>query len=1001
MAHWRKVLRERYGIDATLARLDGEHDLNFAVTIGDSSAGGPTYVFKVMRVGCPEALVDAQCRAITHVRRHAPHVPVPPLVTDARGQTFSTVPDEAGKPRIVWLQGWLPGIPYARFRPHAPSMIEGLGTHLGGMNRALESFDHRWLQTDFKWRLPSSDWIDAHLWRFDDPARRALVRGVSSEFEAVRSRLDALPPQAIHNDINDWNVLATAVGISGIVDFGDMTASPRICELAVAGAYVVLDHDDPESALAALVRGYHGVNALSARELDLLWPLLRMRLALSVTVSTIEAAKDPDDPYISISRGPAWRLLERADLDARLIAARLRVACELPVVDGADDVLAWLDASRGSFAPLVGESLEEAPVRALSVAAASVPANPFDMNAAEAVAIGAGYEASGPWLGAWAEPRLVYTAPAFREGPWKASDRRTVHLGVDVFVPAGTALFAPLEGTVEALGVRPDPLDYGGVVVLRHESAAGTPFFTLYGHLAPHSFAHLSRGDRVARGQAFCALGDASLNGGWAPHAHVQLALSSEGVTTDLPGVANPERMELWSRLCPNPAALLNLAEERTAHRPLDERGVRERREAHFGANVKLSYRRPVMFLRGWRHHLFDELGRAYLDAYNNVPHVGHAHPRLQAVAADQLRRMNSNTRYLHPAQTAFVDALLTRVPESLSVCYFVNSGSEANELALRLAHAHTGASDVVTPDHGYHGNTTGAIAISAYKFAAPGGVGQADHVQLVDLPDDYAGIFRREEADCAARYADQVDGALERIAARGARTACWISEVFPSVGGQIIPPEGYLASVYDKVRSAGGICIADEVQTGLGRLGAHWFAFEQQGVLPDIVVLGKPIGNGHPIGVVITTRAIADSFAQGPEYFSTFGGSTLSCRIGTEVLQIVEDEGLQANALERGRELIDGLRGIRERHSVVGDVRGAGLFVGVDLVTDREGREPATAIAGHVVERLRDHRVLVGTEGPGNNVLKIRPPLTIEADDVAMILSVLDRVLGETASRT
>ncbi len=262
--------------------------------------------------------------------------------------------------------------------------------------------------------------------------------------------------------------------------------------------------------------------------------------------------------------------------------------------------------------------------------------------------------------------------------------------------------------------------------------------------------------------------------------------------------------------------------------------------------------------------------------------------------------RMNSNTRYLHPAQTDFADTVLAKMPAPLSVCFFVNSGTEANELALRLSAAHSGGRDIVTANHGYHGNTTGAIAISAYKFNAKGGVGQADWVQLVDVADDYAGPFRRNDPDCADKYAAQIDGALDAITARGSKVSGWISEIFPSVGGQIIPPQGYLQQVYAKIRAAGGVCIADEVQTGLGRLGSHYFAFEQQGVTPDIVVLGKPIGNGHPIGVVVTTPEIAASFAQGPEYFSTFGGSTLSCRIGAEVLKIVEDENLQETPLGR-----------------------------------------------------------------------------------------------------
>ncbi|WP_069301041.1 aminotransferase class III-fold pyridoxal phosphate-dependent enzyme [Neptunicoccus sediminis] len=992
--HWQAALQSHFNLAADLKRLDGEYDLNFA-----ASADGKDYIFKVMRAGCPVDLVDMQCAAIRHLSTQFPDLPLPELVPTVDGALYTTLPDEEGAERLVWLQTRLTGACYADYMPKRPEMIEQLGTYLGQMDAGLQDFTHPQHAVPFKWHLPTGDWIAAHTDIITDSARRGIIEQILQQFAALKPELEALPVQAIHNDLNDYNILVTRDGaVSGLIDFGDMTASPRICDLAIAGAYVVLDHDTPERALAALVRGYHKANPLTAAELDLLYPLLRMRLAVSVVNSTIEATENPDDPYVTISQAPAWRFLERDDIDAGLMQARLRAACGLPVVEGADRVLAYLNSTNGNFAPLMGKPLDDTPTGALSVAAVAAPRNPFDMPLSEAAILGAEYDTGDMWIGLWGEPRLIYTAPAFRQGPWKSSDRRTVHLAVDVFAPAKTPLHAPLDGVVEVIENRTTHLDYGGVIILRHETPDGTPFFTLYGHLAPDSLSSLKTGDTIAKGTAFCALGDASENGGWAPHVHFQLALTTEGMGHDWPGVANPDEMELWGGVCPNPAALLNLPDDAVAYQPMPKAETLGKRRKHFGENVKLSYSDPAMFLRGWKHHLFDEWGRPHLDAYNNVPHVGHAHPRIQAIAADQLMRMNSNTRYLHPAQTDFADTVLAKMPDPLSVCFFVNSGTEANELALRLAAAHSGGKDIITANHGYHGNTTGAIAISAYKFNAKGGVGQADWVQLVDVADDFAGPFRREDPDCADKYAAQIDEAIAAVTARGSKVSGWISEVFPSVGGQIIPPQGYLPQVYAKIRAAGGVCIADEVQTGLGRLGEHYFAFEQQGVTPDIVVLGKPIGNGHPIGVVVTTPEIAASFAQGPEYFSTFGGSTLSCRIGAEVLKIVDDEGLQENARQRGNELLDGLRKLQERHAVIGDIRGMGLFVGVDLVTDRETRAPATEIADRVINRMKENRILIGSEGAHHNVLKIRPPLTIDAEDIERILHQLDRIFSETA---
>jgi len=996
--HWQKILRDQWSISASLTKLDGEYDLNFMAL----SADRKRHVLKVMRVGCERDLIEMQCAALGHICTRDHGVPTPRIVQTNQESSFCEIADENGILRLVWLLEWMDGTTYADFRPHSRNLAHNLGRQIGRMDKALENFSHPYLSRKFKWSLPDSGWIVEHLHIIEDSTRRTILHEIAKQFEDIQPSLKTLPNVAIHNDVNDYNTLGTSSldgtqCISGIIDFGDMTASPRICELAIAGAYVVLDHDSPETVLTELVAGYHWEHPLNAIEIDLLWPLLRMRLAVSVINSTLEAISNPDDPYVTISQAPAWRFLDHDRIDGGLIRARLRSSCRLPVTDTATTILAYLDRNRGDFAPLMGQDLREVTVGPLSVAESTYPQNPFHLESEEALNIGQEFEDTDKlWLGRWGEPRLLYTESAFRNGPWKASDRRTVHLGIDVFAPAGTPLYAPHEGIVEVVENRDTYLDYGGMIILRHETPEGAPFYTLFGHLDPEIVQRWHTGDTLAKGEEFARLGCSDSNGGWRPHVHIQLALSLDGMSHDWPGVADPDEIALWESICPNPAALLNIPDSKVTYPPLDRDGILADRQSHFGQNLKLSYAEPVMFLRGWKHHLFDEWGRAFLDAYNNVPHVGHAHPRIQAVASDQLRRMNSNTRYLHPAQTAFAQKILSKMPGHLSICYFVNSGTEANELALRLARAFSGGRDMITPDHGYHGNTTGAIDISAYKFNRPGGTGQPDWVQLVDVADDYRGRFRDDDPDRGTKYAAQVENALNRISERGGKLAGWICETFPSVGGQIIPPEGYLAAVYEKIRTAGGVCIADEVQTGLGRLGRYYFGFEQQDVKPDIVVLGKPIGNGHPLGVLVTTPEIANSFAKGPEYFSTFGGSNLSCRIGREVLEIVDDEGLQKNARTMGERLLNGLKALQENHPVIGDVRGIGLFIGVDLVTNRETREPATEVASYVLNRMRSERILLGTEGPADNVLKIRPPLTIDENDVDMIIAVLDQVLTE-----
>lgn len=992
--HWTRNLRQRWGLSATLVRLDGEYDLNFAVR----AESGREYVLKVMRADCDDALVDMQIAALDHISRNAPGLPFPEVIPALDGTVMGHLPDPHGHSRLVWMLGALPGRAYAVAAPKSFGLIGRLGRALGAADRVLEGFEHPRLRRDFKWNLTQAGWIAGHLDRIDSPARRVILNRIAAGFSALKPQLDALPKQAIHNDLNDYNILVEGQlsetrRISGLIDLGDMCLAPRICDLAIAGAYVVLDHDRPERALAELVRGYHATNRLTPAELDLVWPLLRMRLAVSVVNAALMAADRPGDPYVTVTQAPAWRFLERDDLAGDLMPARLRAACDLPVAEGADRVRAFLDAERGRFAPLLGRDLATVPMGSLSVEQSTWPRNPFDLPPDEAARVGAEF-GDGLWLGYYREPRLIYTGDGFRKGKWKASDRRTVHLAIDVFAPAGTTLFAPMDARVCAVENRDRHLDYGGVVILEHETPGGDRFYSLYGHLDPEICTRLGPGDRVGRGQQFARLGDPARNGGWTPHAHVQLALTTQGMRADWPGVGDPDEIGMWTAICPNPAALLNLPDDRTRYAPASRPAVLAGRRDHFAANLNLSYDDPVMPVRGWKHHLFDQWGRPYLDAYNNVPHVGHAHPRIQAAAADQLKRINTNTRYLHPAQNGLAEKILSKLPAHLQICFFVNSGTEANELALRLARAHTGARGMITPDHGYHGHSTGTVDISAYKFNAPGGPGKPDWVELVDQADDFGGRFRRDDPDRAAKFAALSEPAIAALHDRGHGLAGFIAETFPSVGGQIIPPPGYLAAVYDRVRAAGGICIADEVQTGLGRLGSFYFGFEHQQAEPDIVVLGKPLGNGHPIGAVITTRAIADSFARGPEFFSTFGGSTLSCRIGREVLEIVDDEALQDNARRSGDRLIQGLRAIARRHPLIGDVRGIGLFVGVELVDSDTATAPE--ICTYVQNRLREFRILIGSEGPRHTVLKIRPPLTIDNEGVDMLLWALDMVLGE-----
>jgi 4-aminobutyrate aminotransferase-like enzyme/Ser/Thr protein kinase RdoA (MazF antagonist) len=992
------ALATHWGIEGQLSPLPGEYDQNFLVSVRDQ----PAYVLKLMRVGCDPAYVDLQIAALRAVQQRDPSLPVPAVVTALSGADCVALQLPAAGVRLAWLITALPGRVYAQECPKTVVLAEAIGAAHGRLGVALSDFQHDALARPTKWDLESAQWIGEHPEAVPEPARRARIDRIASRFvHDLKPRLAALPHVAIHNDLNDYNFLVDAVAaqvrVSGLLDFGDLIWGARVADLAIAAAYLVLDEERPIDMLAAYVAGVHSVAAVTEEEIALLWPLLLTRLAVSVTNSGLGKLARPDDPYVVVSERGAWALLERSDAYPEdYVAARLRQACGLPAHPAADAVAAYLQ--RVPPAAVLAVPLTAAPVLDLSIAGAGSPDDPrrFDMAALERYVDAQSVD--GVSVGRYAEPRLIYTAPAFLTHTATGCERRTVHLGVDVFLPAGSVVCAPYDAVIVNIAIRPDDLDYGGVIVLEHRTDAGVPFYTLYGHLAHDAGLHHRVGERVAAGTPVGVVGAADENGGWPSHLHLQCGLTTLGRGCDWPGVASPEDLATWLVLYPNPAPLLGLVPSAVDGSPAADALRIDRRRQRYAANLKTSYHRPITVARGRRHHLYDVWGREYLDGYNNVPQVGHCHPRLIRRVAEQARLLQTNTRYLQDVHLDYGDALAARFPAPLEVCFFVNSGSEANELAIRLARAYTASRDVLVLEEGYHGNTNTAIALSHYKFAGRGGTGPEPWVHVAPLPDPYRGRYRGAESGAA--YAADVGRLLDDLRAAGRRPAAFLAETLPSVGGQIVPPDGYLADVYARVRAAGGVCIADEVQTGYGRLGDWFFGFEGQGVVPDIVVLGKPIGNGHPIGAVVTTRAIADAFANGMEFFSTFGGSSVACAVGREVLSIVDDERLMENARRVGGQLKRELKGLAREYPLIGDVRGHGLFLGVEFVDDRDRRTPATAQTAYVVERLRDLRFLVGTEGHDNNVVKIRPPLTFDERAVDCAVAALRRVLNERGAQ-
>ncbi|WP_215453014.1 aminotransferase class III-fold pyridoxal phosphate-dependent enzyme [Streptomyces sp. ATCC 21386] len=546
----------------------------------------------------------------------------------------------------------------------------------------------------------------------------------------------------------------------------------------------------------------------------------------------------------------------------------------------------------------------------------------------------------------------------------------TLRLGTSVDARAPFDVRLPADGVVEPGG---EP-----ALLLRHVPADGAPYWSRWHGVAPQDGA-------LAAG---ASLGTAT---------RLQVGLFPSLAAAQLAGRLVPAgELTGWAAVSPDPGPWLGLTVAHEPSRPdrvWDAAHVVAARDRHFARSQRSYYRRPMNLVSGRGSWLYDDLGRGYLDAINNVTHVGHANPRVVAAAAQQLGWLNTNSRFVYPGIAQYAERLTALLPEGLEVAFLVCSGSEANDLAIRMARQVTGRRDVLVVDGAYHGNTSVITGLSPNRYKGPGGTGPDPTTHEVVQPNLYRGEFGYDDPAAGERYAADVRRQARRLVAEGRPPAAFIAESAMGTAGSIFYPDGYLRESFAAVREAGGLCISDEVQVGFGRFGDAFWGFESQGVVPDIVTMGKPIGNGHPMAAVVTTREIADAFDSGMKYFNTFGGNPVSCAIGLAVLDEIEAEGLQHHAAETGRHFRAGLETLR-RHELVGDVRSHGMYLGVELVRDRVTLEPATEEAYVVSELMKDEGVIVYPTGADNHVLKIKPPLTFTAGDADLFVSVLDEVL-------
>jgi 4-aminobutyrate aminotransferase-like enzyme len=545
--------------------------------------------------------------------------------------------------------------------------------------------------------------------------------------------------------------------------------------------------------------------------------------------------------------------------------------------------------------------------------------------------------------------------------------------------PGDSSVRAPLDGVVEAVN--------GEVVVVRHDNANGPLFWSRWNGVR----AGVSAGAAIRAGGAVGSLAYAA--GAAVSRLTLQLFADRE-LALSAPEMVPVSLVPAWRRLSPDPAALLGI--QRPTADEWDESRILEARRRHFAASQRAYYEQPIDLVRATGVTFADRDGRTYLDVINNVSHVGHANAAVVAAESRQARRLNTNSRFVYESLSRYAERLAAHLPEPLEVIFLVCTGSEANDLALRISRQVTGRSDVIVIDGAYHGNTSAVTAISPNRYKGPGGSGTPPGTHEATTPDRYRGRFGYGDPAAGPQYAVDVQRIAEALTARSAPPAAFIAESLMGTAGTIIHPDGYLLRAFEHARAAGALCISDEVQVGFGRLGSGFWGFEDQGVVPDIVTMGKPIGNGHPLAAVATTREIADAFDTGMKYFNTFGGNPVSCEVGLAVLDEIDRRGLQDHAADVGEYLLGRLRELQHAHAAIGDVRGRGLYIGIELVSDRGKKTPDAPLARRVSEQMKDEGVIVIPTGTHDNVLKVKPPLVFSRANADHFTETLDRVLRD-----
>lgn len=960
------VLATRFGVRGGVRELGSQQDRNYRVR-GETGE----YVLKVANPAAQTAELRAQCDAVEHLTRALPSLRLPRAVPGIDGDVVQAF-RVGGAELACRLLDFVPGEPIMDSRYLAPAVVARLGEIAGQITASLADFTAPDPARFRAWDLRNAvAVIEALAPQWPDRTRAEQVLSAArTAYALVEPHAKDLPVQFVHGDITDNNVVCETGEDGrrmpvGVIDFGDLGTGWTVAELAVTCTSVLHHHGTGPASVLPAVRAFDAVRPLSDGESAVLWPLIVLRAAVMVVSGQYDVLQDPGNGYASAALDREWTMFESAvSVPAEVMTAQLREALGRPLPR-----VAVVPAHR-----MLPDLPHEIPALDLSTQSDDLHTGRWLEADAEA-ALASGRSAVRTRHG---EFRLTRTTIDTMDAPATCALGVDLHLAhpLEVHAPWAGTLTRHADGTLDLRGEGPVLWLYGVAEPAASEPAASDPAASEPAASVPVASGPIAAGQRlgtVAERDGRYTLG-------------LQLSTLADRRP---PRFATPDLAAGRLAVSPDPTPLIA---GRHLEEPPADQDLLDRRDRAFATVQEHYYDEPPRIERGWRHHLVDTQGRGYLDMLNNVTILGHGHPALTDAVHRQWRRLNTNSRFHYGSVVELSERITALLPSGLDTVFLVNSGSEAVDLALRLAWAATGRQDTVAVEEAYHGWTYASDAVSTSIADNPNALSsRPSWLHTVAAPNSYRGRHRGAEA---RRYGPEAATRITELAEQGRPPAAFICEPFYGNAGGLPLPDGYLRQVYDATRAVGGLCVADEVQVGYGRLGTHFWGFEQQDVVPDIVTVAKAMGNGHPLGAVITRREIADAYRTQGYFFSSAGGSPVSSVVGLTVLDALRDERLQHNALETGGYLKRRLEELATRHPLIGAVHGSGLYLGVEFVRDRETLEPATEETAAICDRLRELGVIVQPTSDRQCVLKIKPPLCLTRRSADVFTAALDDVL-------